>query len=314
MRRTLLIFCFNLLAISLTLQAQVKIGDNLTTVNANSILELESTTKALLLPRLGNAQIQAMQNVPAGMLVYSNTDNVLLIRTNTGWTTLALAANSASATNPWTTNGSTIYANKMVGIGTSQPFSQLANNSGNTSGSDGQGGNVGSLSWAASQPGYVGQIYNSSAAALSNGLVVKVNSTTATALDVSQGTQSSSANPLLTVKSDGKVGIRTSNPATALDVNGEIKANTFNLGLQYYYEDYSLQAGYLGIYLKGCPQGTKAIGGGGGHRDSNQAARDIEVAYSGPDPEDTSYWKLIIENNGSSTRAIRSYVICAKVN
>ena len=72
-----------LVAPPLALRAQVKIGDNLNTVNANAILELESTTKALL-PRLNNTQIQAMQNVPAGMLVCNSTDDQRYIRTNTG--------------------------------------------------------------------------------------------------------------------------------------------------------------------------------------------------------------------------------------
>lgn len=56
-------------------QAQVKIGNNPNTINANSMLELESTNKGFLPPRvaLNNASLVAplTGTVPAGMLVFS---------------------------------------------------------------------------------------------------------------------------------------------------------------------------------------------------------------------------------------------------
>ncbi|GGM96295.1 hypothetical protein GCM10010967_32350 [Dyadobacter beijingensis] len=63
------------------LMAQVKIGDNPNTVNSSSILELESATKGLRLPRV---ELQSLSN-PAplaahvlGMHVYNTTDNATL--------------------------------------------------------------------------------------------------------------------------------------------------------------------------------------------------------------------------------------------
>ncbi|MBD2703804.1 hypothetical protein IC229_24370 [Spirosoma sp. BT702] len=468
--------------------AQMRISDKpasstlaSTTLNANSLLELESSTRALLLPRLTQTQIDAMQGVPAGMLVYNSTTNLLNIRSNTGWVTLAQAANAASATNPWSSSGTVAYTNQTVGIGinnpfsrlantsantldsqgfganpeslswratqpgyagvfqnsgtltnnngllvkvtasnstalevgqgtqganatpllvvksngrvgigTNNPFSQLANNSGNTTGTDGNGGNSGSFSWSVTQPGYAGQIYNGGTSASSNGLVVKVNSNSATAFDVAQGAQNGAATPLLTVKSSGRVGIGTSTPqspldvigtisastlnvngtistgtldvngvisagtlgvngaisastlgvngaistgtlsasgaisassldvngiisASTLNVNGTISAGAFNMGIQYIYEDYTQQAGYIFKYVKTCPSGTKVIGGGGGHRDLNTAADDIVVNYTGPDPVNANAWAVIVKNIGTSDRGVRAYVICAKV-
>src|SRR5690349_17224203 len=60
----------------LPLRAQVKIGDNPSSINPNSLLELESTNKGFLPPRvaLNNAASVAPLSgtVPAGMLVFSS--------------------------------------------------------------------------------------------------------------------------------------------------------------------------------------------------------------------------------------------------
>src|SRR5688572_21729445 len=60
--------------------AQVKVGDNPTTINANSLLELESTNKGFLPPRMAindlNAVTPLTGAVPAGMLVYSTGGTV----------------------------------------------------------------------------------------------------------------------------------------------------------------------------------------------------------------------------------------------
>lgn len=297
--------------------AQVKIGDNLTTVNANSILELESTTKALLLPRLTQTQIDAMQNVPAGMLVYNSTANVLNIRTSSGWTTLALAANAASATNPWSTTNTTIYAtntNSRVGIGTSTPFSQLANTSLNTVGSNGYGGNPGSLSWAANQFGYVGQLYNAGNDGSSNGLAVKVFNGNATALDVSQGAQNTSGSPLLHVRSNGRVGINTNDPSEALEVNGNIKySGNLQMGVQYVFTDNSIPASSLGLPTAGCPSGTKLIGGGGGQLNPDANTYNFSINYSGPNKDNNNVWVVVGKNLNSTAVVMRVYAICAKV-
>src|SRR5690242_7370053 len=67
---------FSLLAISLTLHAQVKIGNNPNTINSNSLLELESTSKGFLPPRVALTDVNSASpltgTVPSGMLVYSS--------------------------------------------------------------------------------------------------------------------------------------------------------------------------------------------------------------------------------------------------
>ena len=56
----------------LSLTAQVKIGDNPQTIDPGSLLELESTDKALVITRVTDAQMNAI-NAQQGAVVY-NTD------------------------------------------------------------------------------------------------------------------------------------------------------------------------------------------------------------------------------------------------
>ena len=68
--------------------AQIKIGNNPTTIGTSSLLELESTTKGVVLPRLTNAQISAIASPVAGMYVY-NTDSACIYHySGTAWYSL----------------------------------------------------------------------------------------------------------------------------------------------------------------------------------------------------------------------------------
>ncbi len=55
--------------------AQVKIGDNRTTINDASLLELESTTQGFLPPRMTTVQRDAITDAPTGLLIYNTTLN-----------------------------------------------------------------------------------------------------------------------------------------------------------------------------------------------------------------------------------------------
>ena len=105
--------------------------------------------------------------------------------------------------------------------------------------------------------------------------------------------------------------------APALDIapNGDIAYNaTLNLGVQYITIDRSIPGNSRAYYSCDCPNGTKLVGGGGGHKDFNSAAEDIKINYSGPAPgEETYRWRIIVNNTSKSSRALRLYAICAKV-
>ena len=66
--------------------------------------------------------------------------------------------------------------------------------------------------------------------------------------------------------------------------------------------------GYTNHY---CPANWVVVGGGCGHRDYNSAQQDITVNYAGPNPDNpTQSYRCSVHNNSSSSRAIRSYIIC----
>lgn len=70
-----LLFSAAIVCSVLTASAQIKIGDNPNTINSNSLVEMESTNKGLLAPRVALSDVNAVSpltgTVPAGMIVYS---------------------------------------------------------------------------------------------------------------------------------------------------------------------------------------------------------------------------------------------------
>ncbi len=118
----------------------------------------------------------------------------------------------------------------------------------------------------------------------------------------------------LSINNVGMVGINNEQPTQALDVNGNITySGLLNMGVQYVKNEYTISGNSYGYYTCACPSGTKLIGGGGGHRDYNSAVEDIEVAYSGPQPNNVNAWQVMIDNTSGSSRAIIVWAICAKV-
>lgn len=107
-----------------------------------------------------------------------------------------------------------------VGVGLTNPSTQLANNAGNTVGSDGFGLNSQSLNWSMNNGGYTAGIYNQGTGSNNNGLAVKVASSVSGTriLDLSAGAaQNTAGTSVLVAKADGKVGIGIPNPdASAL--------------------------------------------------------------------------------------------------
>lgn len=91
MRTTKLLLAIASLGLSLSSFAQVKIGDNPTTINPGSVLELESTNKGLLLPRLAltntTTWLPLLGTPAAGMHVYNT--NAGITSTNSAYPVLA---------------------------------------------------------------------------------------------------------------------------------------------------------------------------------------------------------------------------------
>ncbi len=113
-----LVFCF---IISKVNNAQVKIGDNSSSINSSAVFELESGNKGFLLPRLSSSQINLMSSPAKGLILFNTTDSSLYVRLDTGWVKLL------QGTNDWLTNSNNIYNANIgnIGIGTTMPQQKL---------------------------------------------------------------------------------------------------------------------------------------------------------------------------------------------
>ncbi|SFW68204.1 beta strand repeat-containing protein [Cellulophaga fucicola] len=76
-----------------SIQAQVKIGENPQNLDANSVLELESTNKALVITRLSTLQMDAMTPLN-GALIYNTDTNCVHYYNGTIWINLCEAENA----------------------------------------------------------------------------------------------------------------------------------------------------------------------------------------------------------------------------
>lgn len=100
---------------SVTANAQLKVGENPTSIQKSSVLELESTRQGLLLPRLADTAAINLLSPPNGMLIYLTADNSLRIRSAGSWKKLA---NMAEASANWSLLGNTGTDSAINFIGT----------------------------------------------------------------------------------------------------------------------------------------------------------------------------------------------------
>ncbi|MFC6097449.1 hypothetical protein ACFPVY_12410 [Flavobacterium qiangtangense] len=84
---------------SFTSFAQTGIGISSQEVNAGAILQLESTTKAFVPPRMSDAQMLAIASPLIGSLVYNLTYDSLYMYTNTGWKNVSITVNASVVLN-----------------------------------------------------------------------------------------------------------------------------------------------------------------------------------------------------------------------
>jgi hypothetical protein len=109
------------LVYSTYINAQVKISNNNSSPDASAMLDIESSSKGLLLPRMSGSQMNLISNAAKGLLVFNLTDSSFYMHLDTGWTKIA------TGLNVWTKNGDDIYNNNSgnTGIGTSSPANKL---------------------------------------------------------------------------------------------------------------------------------------------------------------------------------------------
>ena len=118
MRKILLLLC-TAIATSHFIDAQVAINTDGTTPNSSAMLDIKSTSKGLLTPRMTTAQRNSIVSPATGLMVYDTDVNKFFFYAIGSW----IEMGTGSATNYWTLNGSNINNNNAgnVGIGTNTP-------------------------------------------------------------------------------------------------------------------------------------------------------------------------------------------------
>ena len=118
--------------------AQQNVGIGTTTPNASALLDVSSTTKGILIPRMTGAQRLAIPSPSIGlMVIQTNTEAVPpsmpglylceQVGAFTSWRRIARTDEVTGGASTWTVNGVNQYSNVSgnVGIGTGSPASKL---------------------------------------------------------------------------------------------------------------------------------------------------------------------------------------------
>ncbi|MEO8768535.1 MAG: hypothetical protein ABI402_00565 [Ferruginibacter sp.] len=108
MKKAAIILLSALIAFA-NVKAQVKIGNNPGTISQGSLLELESTSKALTLPRMTTVQMQAIPSPVNGMIIFNIDSNcIYLYKTNNVWASISSNVSAPATLWPYHSNDSTV--------------------------------------------------------------------------------------------------------------------------------------------------------------------------------------------------------------
>ncbi len=108
-----------------TYSQSVGINEDGSVPDPSALLDIKSSSKGMLIPRMTSAERTGILNPGEGLLVYDNETASFWFYKAAGWT--ELVAGGGSGTNYWDTDGNHIYNNNAggVGIGTANPTAKL---------------------------------------------------------------------------------------------------------------------------------------------------------------------------------------------
>jgi hypothetical protein len=273
--------------------------------DTTAILDLQSTRKGLLIPRMTFTERNNIVRPAKALLVYQ-TDSIAGFYYNTGdasspdWLNLASydLQQNMNTNGHWISgdgsNSGLFLKDGFLGINTNKPDMPLTIQANSLSGE---------------MIGLYNQYANSSASYLFR---IPIEQNLRSRFEIAQR-----VGPIITprfvIADNGNVGINTTDPQAKLEVNGSVylTGTVIGIGIKRVERSFSLGGKKRAEYTCNCPTGTKLIGGGGGHRDYNGAATDIQVNYSGPYPGgESTTWRLLVYNTSSSSRAVVVWAMC----
>ena len=194
---------FLLLAFSNGFAQNIGISADGATPHASAMLDVSSTTKGVLVPRMKSTERTGISSPAAGLLVYDTDTKTFWFFDGTVWNQLS----TGSVTNYWSQNAADIYSNVPgnVGIGTSTPLNRLsiqtANNSYGVVHSD---GNVSVGTYIGLNKGWLGTKSNHPLAFFTNNGLEQ-----------------------MTLLTNGNVGIGTTSPTSKLTLQTPNNADGF---------------------------------------------------------------------------------------
>jgi len=100
----------------------VKISNSSGDPHQSAILELESTTQGLLIPRMTSAERLSIASPSEGLLVFDSDKNAFFLMGKVKWVDLS------SSSEIWTRSSSNVYLSNStdnIGIGTNSPTSKF---------------------------------------------------------------------------------------------------------------------------------------------------------------------------------------------
>lgn len=98
------------------------VGIGTSTPHPSAALDIQSTDKGVLIPRISTVQRNAISNAATGLLVFDNTTGSFWFKASSGWVELVDTLNQV-----WKKNGAHIYSpvSANVGIGVTNPAAKL---------------------------------------------------------------------------------------------------------------------------------------------------------------------------------------------
>ena len=118
----MLLLILVILVIPSALRAQLKLGSNPASINKSSILELESSSQGLLLPRVPDTSVSTLAAAPDGTIVYFTLLKSMLVRKNGYWRPVTDAATG------WLQGGNTLPAVSPLGTVNALALPFITNN------------------------------------------------------------------------------------------------------------------------------------------------------------------------------------------